>query len=698
MFRARPLDELYIEAERHDPYTRQTQDVITGSTLRFRRQFILALQGKTRGGHSFSDDNFDEEAEVRAARESGNMTSIAYYLIPKLQLAYLLGDLATADEMAQQAEVNLPGVLSQVLDTERLFYAGLTSAALLREQGTRGAARQRKRLRAAIKAFARWSRNQSENFGQQYMLLRAEEAAIAGREGDAMRLYDEAVEAARANGFLNIQALANELAGLHHQGRGRRTVARAYLGEAAALYRRWGAKAKLDQLALLSPSEEPPEPLKRAEPAPPPSLDMMDMQAILRASEALMGEARLDRLLDKLLRITLEVAGAQRACVVLARDGELYVEAVGETEPEQMRVLLSTAVGSSGDLFAPVVYQVARTKSDVVLDDAREDQRFGEHSYIVERGVRSLLGCPLIKQGALIGVLYLENNLASGVFSPERMKALRLISSEVATALENARLQDRLNEHHVALQTAQSKVELLEKATNHLSKFVPQSVRRIIEANPTAPQLAKRECDVSVLFLDIEGYTSLSERLSRAKVEYLIERYFSGFLDDIHDNSGDINETSGDGLMIIFEHEDPLEHARRAARTGLAIRNKVRTINQDLQDSYDPLLVNIGINSGTAAVGSSRFEGSASTRYAYTASGPVTNLAARLGAYAVEGDVLMSKETARRVAGSFQIKDLGTRVFKNIAESVEVYRLVDEGPAEVPLPNGHAEPEVIAAK
>ena len=125
--------------------------------------------------------------------------------------------------------------------------------------------------------------------------------------------------------------------------------------------------------------------------------------------------------------------------------------------------------------------------------------------------MRSLLGCPLIKQGALIGVLYLENNLASGVFSPERMKALRLISSEVATALENARLQDRLKEHHVALQTAQSKVELLEKATNHLSKFVPQSVRRIIEANPAAPQLAKRECNVSVLFLDIEGYTSLSE-------------------------------------------------------------------------------------------------------------------------------------------------------------------------------------------
>ena len=260
MFRARPLEELYIEAERHDPYTRQTQDVITGSTLRFRRQFILALQGKTRGGHSFSDDGFDEEAEVRAARESGNMTSIAYYLIPKLQLAYLLGDLATADEMAQQAEVNLPGVLSQVLDTERLFYAGLTSAALLREKDASGAARQRKRLRAAIKAFARWSRNQSENFGQQYMLLRAEEAALADREGDAMRLYDEAVEAARANGFLNIQALANELAGLHHQGRGRRTVARAYLGEAAALYRRWGAKAKLDQLAPLSPSEEPSEP------------------------------------------------------------------------------------------------------------------------------------------------------------------------------------------------------------------------------------------------------------------------------------------------------------------------------------------------------------------------------------------------------------------------------------------------------
>ena len=161
-------------------------------------------------------------------------------------------------------------------------------------------------------------------------------------------------------------------------------------------------------------------------------------------------------------------------------------------------------------------------------------------------------------------------------------------------------------------------------------------------------------------------------------MNYLIERYFSSFLDDIYQNNGDINETAGDGLMIIFQDADRLKHAAQAAHTALAIRNKTQQINIDLEGEYEPVQVNIGINSGMASVGSAKFEGITGTRWTYTAHGMVTNLAARMGAFAKEGSVVVSAETARRVSDQFILEDLGQLQFKNVSEPMQTFRLLEK--------------------
>lgn len=249
------------------------------------------------------------------------------------------------------------------------------------------------------------------------------------------------------------------------------------------------------------------------------------------------------------------------------------------------------------------------------------------------------------------------------------LRSFRHLLTIERIASENAEL-------YANLQASIQKVELLEKAKGHLSKFVPQSVQKLIDTNPDAPELEKRDQDVSILFLDIAGYTKISESMDQEKVNYLIERYFSSFLDDIHQNQGDINETAGDGLMIIFQDEDSTVHALKAARTALAIHRKTAQINADLHGTYEPVVVNIGINSGRASVGSSKFEGLSGTRWTYTATGSVTNLAARLAAHASDGSVLVSGETAGRIAGQFQLEDLGAQTFKNVSEPVQVFRLL----------------------
>jgi len=209
-----------------------------------------------------------------------------------------------------------------------------------------------------------------------------------------------------------------------------------------------------------------------------------------------------------------------------------------------------------------------------------------------------------------------------------------------------------------------------------LAKFVPASVLQRIEANPDAPDLDKRDTDVTVLFLDVEGYTRLSEILPADRLRHLVEAYFSRFLDLIRANDGDVNETAGDGLMVIYQADDPRAHALHAVLTAAAVQAETGELNAQYRDSHEPVRINIGIASGTAQVGSSRFSGASGERWTFTATGSVTNLAARLSGLAHHGEVLLSPETATRVNGHVKLEDRGRQRLKNVSEPVQVYRLL----------------------
>jgi class 3 adenylate cyclase len=205
-----------------------------------------------------------------------------------------------------------------------------------------------------------------------------------------------------------------------------------------------------------------------------------------------------------------------------------------------------------------------------------------------------------------------------------------------------------------------------------LAKFVPRQVQRLIEAAPEAPSLDKREADVSVLFADITGYTRLSGRLPQETLDALVERYFGAFLDEIVKHGGDVNETAGDGLMVIFHEGD---HPRAALDTALAIHRRARELNAELAGRFDPLAMHIGLNTGPALLGATKIEGQAGTRWTYTASGLTTNIAARLAAEAAGGELVLSETTLRRLAPRPAVEDLGVRPLKNVETPVRLYRL-----------------------
>ena len=222
--------------------------------------------------------------------------------------------------------------------------------------------------------------------------------------------------------------------------------------------------------------------------------------------------------------------------------------------------------------------------------------------------------------------------------------------------------------------TVDGKLSELRRAKDHFAKFVPEAVKRLVAANPEAPELAKHAQDVSVLFVDITGYTRLCEQLPLEVLNRLIERYFSTFLDRIHEAGGDINETAGDGFMAIFQAADVQAHTVTAVQTALALLGATEALNRT--NSTPPLAIHMGLNSGLALVGSTRFEGAQGTRWTFTASGPVTNLAARLAATAKAGQLLVGAETVRRLDQRYHVERLGREHLKNLAQAVDIYRVL----------------------
>lgn len=222
---------------------------------------------------------------------------------------------------------------------------------------------------------------------------------------------------------------------------------------------------------------------------------------------------------------------------------------------------------------------------------------------------------------------------------------------------------------------AQEKITL-DQILGHLRPFVPQTVQKIVDKDPLAPSLEKRQVDITVLFLDVAGYSHISESLTQEQVNFVIEKYFSSYLDILYQYGGDINETAGDGLMVIFQGPSQ-ENALNAARASLDIRKRTESINEELKGRFQPVNIHMGINSGMASVGTSRFQGREGARTTFTATGPLTNLAARLASTARPGQILVGPETAKRVKDLFRLEGLGLTHFKNIKNAVEVFGLCE---------------------
>ena len=263
----------------------------------------------------------------------------------------------------------------------------------------------------------------------------------------------------------------------------------------------------------------------------------------------------------------------------------------------------------------------------------------------------------------------LVNNLVVSLKNAKSFEEINRLNRHLID--KNAQLEETLAQLKAALR----KVEILESIKANLGKFVPNTVRSLIEKSPGGAMPETREQDISVLFLDIQDYTRICERLNKRDLNDVIERHFSVFMDAIYANNGDVNETAGDGLMVIFQNADRITNAFEAVRAAVTIREESIRASSQCKVLYRPLLVNMGINSGTALVGASKFSSVTGSRWTYTARGSVTNVAARVGAQARDGGILLTRATADRVRDRFELAALGEMKLKNVSLPVEIFKV-----------------------
>jgi PAS domain S-box-containing protein len=359
-----------------------------------------------------------------------------------LQARYLAGNYEDAMEASSRAQRLHWTVLAFFEEAEYHFYSALSRAACCDGASEDERHRHLASLAAHQRLLAVWSENCPENFENRVALVSAEIARIEGRELDAERLYEQAIRSARASGFIHNEALANELAARFYAARGFEKIARVYLQDARYGYLRWGADGKVAQLDKLYPY------LREGEPVPDPTttirepVEDLDLATVIKVSQAVSGEMMLDRLIDTLMRLAIEHAGAERSLLLLSRGNELREEAEATTRGGA--ILIRRPNGQRAPLPDAIVHYVLRTREIVILDDASAHPTFSTDLYVRERNARSILCLPLVNEAKLVGVLYLENNLISHVFTSSRIAILKLLALQAAISLENSRLYNDL--------------------------------------------------------------------------------------------------------------------------------------------------------------------------------------------------------------------------------------------------------------
>lgn len=520
-----PLGSVQRDADSGSVFAWGPRFTLLADRLAPQRQLVRTLRGLTPVFGRFDAKDFSEASfEARLRGDVGLLLVSCWYWIRKLQARYLAGAPAEALDAAAQAHPLLWTSPAYFEQAEYHFYAALARAACCNPAVEGELAAHLPALAGHRWQLAQWARRCPATFAHRATLVQAEIARLEGRDIDAMRGYESAIASARESDLIHMQALANELAARFYLDRQLDNVAMVYLRQARHGYMRWGADAKVWQLDMQYPvlAAEAGGATLASTPsmgtigAP---LQHLDLATVIAISEAISGETGLERLLATLIRTAIEQAGATRGLLILPEGAEHHVAAEAAVRDEAVMVTLSVRPLDAADMPMAMIEHALDSREHVVINDGSANGAFSADPFVCQRRARSMLCLPLLNQGRLAGVLYLENALAPGVFVPARIEVIKLLAFQAASAIENSRLSEHRRRADESLRQAQaelahaSRVMTLNALTASIAHEVSQPIAALtIEARAAQRWLNRKQPDVEQAVAALGAIVEQGER------------------------------------------------------------------------------------------------------------------------------------------------------------------------------------------
>ena len=561
------------------------------------RQAVLNILGESNDPSMLIGEAFNEEKMLPILQTDSDQTGTCVFYFIKMILYY-----ATYQKENARKYADLTRQVHQtMLCTPALpcFYH-YESLILLSEYPT--VPRQEQliilaRIASNQKQMKRWARHAPMNYLHRYYLVKAEFYRVSGKHAKAVDLYDKAIALLKENHYISEEGIAHELFARFYIEKGNVGLAQIYLKNARHCFMQWGGVSKIrimdkkyaqflmDNMSTMPIQTFVSEGLSPITQTTGNDISkLLDIETVIKSSQAIAGEIVLDKLLLQLMKIIIENAGAEYGALLLENKGRLFLEAEGGIEDERFNIMQALDFDSCTTVCKEIIHYVYRTGEYVVIHDATHDARFSGAQYIIEKQPASILCSPLHHQGRITGVVYLENNLTSGAFTPARLEMIKLLSSQAAISIENARLYHNLSELNAAHE-----------------RFVPHEFLHLLKKKSIV-DVKPGDCvkqEMSVLFADIRSFTTLSENMSPEDNFKFINAFLSRMEPVINECYGFIDKFIGDAIMALFSGK-----ADDAVSAGIAMLKRLHEYNQHRMDrGRIPIQIGIGINTGFLMLG-----------------------------------------------------------------------------------------------
>ncbi len=587
------LEKLEKETRSANAQMLKTKQLRNRNTNLILHQVMLNLLGESSSPDVLKGESYDAQEGLKKALEIKDMMAASWILLYQAQLQYFFGKKEEALKSITECDKYEPGILAQYLVVLKNFYSSLILLANITNVKTQKGLL--KKVKSNQKKLKSWGKSFNENIEHKYLLVEAEIARVTGKYDIAIDLYDKAILASEANGFINENALANELAGNFYLFQKKNKFANLYFSEAKFRYLQWGAKAKVKELDERIPNLfEASRKYKTTSQTistggttifsetKNTTMALFDVISMMKAAQSISGEIQLEKLLEKLINLAVEYAGAEKGFLILIQNGQMSIQAYMDIVTEKVEVLTSLPVAN----FTPesILNYTINKREPQVLINASRIGNFTKDDFIVKNQTLSVLCVPLINQGKLNGLIYLENNKTAGAFTPDRVEVLRTLSSQASISIENALLYDNLSSLNKAYE-----------------RFVPKQFLETLGKNSVVEvQLGDNvRKKATIFFSDIRSFTTLSEQMTPEENFKFINSYLKYMEPVINRHSGFIDKYIGDAIMALFP-----TNANDAVTASIEMQKALREYNSHRSKrGYVPIEVGMGLNTGDLILG-----------------------------------------------------------------------------------------------